>query len=338
MPPEIWVEPPSGKSVGELADWAELTMLVNEEARLSGQQLARLIGDEPEQQAAEGSDLNAGELRQVAGDPRVQSLLLEVDRRRELAPTVYPYYTDEQVLVRDSDTPGTAVYDVLLWLSHPSAPFRRGAGKTPIPPEAEFAFDELARQALSRRWPSPTRSVLFARRYARDPGDADTRPTAFPEAIRWLRALLTTDGVEDPAAGVEGDEEAEFVPARTYSDGGVDVVAWKPFPDDGPGFTVLLAQCTLERYWRRKTRDVSLTLWRAWVNFPGQVEKALAIPFAVDSDRWWWRDRNRLAGMILDRMRLCSLLGQYADAELRALVSAETAQWIDGQRAAFVPA
>jgi hypothetical protein len=111
---------------------------------------------------------------------------------------------------------------------------------------------------------------------------------------------------------------------------------WKPFADEGPGSPVLLAQCTVERYWRRKTRDISLTLWHSWINFPGPVQKALVIPFAVDSGRWWWRDRNKLAGMIVDWMRLCGYLAEYMTDQLAALTTQETTHWMDNQRATLV--
>ena len=44
-------------------------------------------------------------------------------------------------------------------------------------------------------------------------------------------------------------------------DGGVDVVAWRPFPDGRSGFPVLLAQCTIEKDYRHKAGDVDTRIW-----------------------------------------------------------------------------
>ena len=221
---------------------------------------------------------------------------------------------------------------ISFWLSRADAPFR---GEAALPGVVDTAFDELAGAALAKHWPARTRSILFARRHANDPSDETTRPTSFPQAIRWLRGLLETNGLTLPFEGAESDPEAEFAPARTYQDGGVDIIVWKPFADEGPGFTVLLAQCTVQRAWRTKTRDISLTLWKTWVSFPGQVQKALVIPFSVDRDRWWWRDRTCWLGCILDRLRICELLENCDEQELAAATSAPTQDWLAEQAEAF---
>jgi hypothetical protein len=339
---DVWVEPPSERGVGQLADWAELTLFLSGEDGITADELERRLADEPEAETEAGvatgtDELDDRELRRAGASDRVQPLLAEVQRRQGLAPAVYPYRVEEQLLVRDSAIPGARFYDALLVLSRPEAPFRGRDGKKTIPRDVEETFDRLAQHALRRVFPPETRSVLFDRGYARDPADDETRPTSFPKAIAWLRALLNADGLELPHSEVvEDDPDAEHVPAGTYNDGGVDIIVWQPFADAGPGFEVLLAQCTVQREWRRKTRDVSLTLWRSWINFPGPVRKGLAIPFAVDQDRWWWRDRNRLAGTIFDRMRLCGLIEQYGADGIRTLAEeAWLAVWIGDQEAAM---
>jgi hypothetical protein len=89
-------------------------------------------------------------------------------------------------------------------------------------------------------------------------------------------------------------------------DGGVDVVAWRPFPDGRSGFPVLLAQCTLEKDFAHKAADIELRLWSGWLAMDVDPATALAIPDVVPAGEEW----NRLAArtVVLDRIRLASLL------------------------------
>jgi hypothetical protein len=98
-------------------------------------------------------------------------------------------------------------------------------------------------------------------------------------------------------------------------DGGVDVVAWRPFDDGRRGFPVVLVQCTLQRDFVQKSRDIDLRTWSGWLAFDADPLTALAIPYTVASDESW----NEMAAnvIVLDRLRLVRLLsdaGQEAEA------------------------
>lgn len=57
------------------------------------------------------------------------------------------------------------------------------------------------------------------------------------------------DVVAGPNQEDEEEDDRDFR-LPTYSDGGVDVVAWQDFRDGRAGFPVLLAQCTVQEKWR----------------------------------------------------------------------------------------
>jgi hypothetical protein len=94
-------------------------------------------------------------------------------------------------------------------------------------------------------------------------------------------------------------------------DGGVDVVAWRPFPDGRSGFPVLLAQCTLERDYTHKAGDVDTRVWSGWLALDVDPSTALAIPDVVAAGEEW----NALAArtIVLDRIRLAALIGVPTD-------------------------
>ena len=124
------------------------------------------------------------------------------------------------------------------------------------------------------------------------------RPPEFPDAVRWLAKRM---GVPVGAAYRS--------PYR--KDGGVDVVAWRAFPDGRSGFPVLLAQCTLEREYAHKAADIDLTVWSGWLALDSDPATALAVADVVAAGEEW----NALAArtIVLDRIRLAALTGPPGD-------------------------
>jgi len=97
---------------------------------------------------------------------------------------------------------------------------------------------------------------------------------------------------------------AGYRPPRR-KDGGVDVVAWRPFQDGRPGFPIVLAQCTIESDVLAKARDIDIRQWATWLALDASILIALAIPGTVPRDESW----NELArnNVVLERLRLVSL-------------------------------
>ena len=293
-------------------------MILRGDEELSREQIRRILTGEPLEHPSEEQVEEVGIEEMTRYERRIDSLLMEVERRAAEAPRIYPFRVEDRLVSRVAVVGGLA-YRFLLWLSLKNAPFRDDRLE-----EVEEPFDDLSRAALVVLVGPDGDAKLFAQRYAVEDGTDELRPDGFPEAIAWLRGHLklregqgsahqaeNEDGERDEGGDGDaqaetstGDEEARDLPLRTYNDGGVDVVAWRHFQDGRAGFPVLLAQCTVQEKWRGKTRDVSLELWRSWIDFPTPPQKLLVIPFAIPENASWWRDRNRLAGMILGAGRM----------------------------------
>lgn len=357
MTADLPLDPPKSGAGAVLADWLETLLVLGDEAEFPRITITRMLAGEPGDAKADAAAEDKDVERLARFAAKTDQLLLEVERRAEAAPRVYPFRVEDGVVVCES-VPGSAAYVFMLWLSWLEAPFRRDDNVD----ISEEPWDSLARVALEMLVGPKGDSRLFAQRYAVDPPTDERRPTSFPEAIDWLRQHLTlalgknrpTEKAEEPEEerrntgqngapdtlpengrqeedDVDDDDDEEDLPLRTYSDGGVDVVAWHHFRDGRAGFPVLLAQCTVQAKWRPKTRDISTTLWRSWIDFPTRPQKVLVIPFAVPEGKAWWRDRNRLAGMILDRMRVSELLEECDDDWLIDLASERT-EWLKKER------
>jgi len=216
-------------------------------------------------------------------------------------------------------------------------PFRTGSGIAALPDAADYAWtsmllmsgdspvrseidlaravhahEKITAAALCWLYGIGTRSVRFG--WPSEIG----RPREFPDAVRWLAAEM---GVPVGIA---------YRPPYA-KDGGVDVVAWRPFPDGRSGFPVTLVQCTVERDYSHKARDVDVRVWAGWLRLDIDPTTALAVPEVVAAGEAW----NALAArtVVLDRIRLAALLGKGTKTDVRlAEVREWTASVIDGLR------
>lgn len=336
---------PTGDDVAALADWAELRVLTVDGEGVSMSRLEQLLRGEgsdaaEEELALDADDDDETELELVdegrgEREMRIEQLLDEVALRLRLGPKLYPFeHRDERLIRRDA--PGSEVYIFLLTLSSEEASFRAERRAHQV----EAAFDNIALEALRRYLGRGAGAIRFARN-AHDPNDNATRPKKFHDAIEWLRGqLVLPPGILEPP-----DEElvvhwedanAAHPPLNSYSDAGVDVVAWWRFADDRAGAPVLLAQCTVQIEWGEKAKDISVELWKKWIDFetvPPQT--ALVIPFAVSRSLEQWANRTITAGVIIDRLRLLELLDELPDEELGLLPDAGTREWVEAELASL---
>lgn len=155
-------------------------------------------------------------------------------------------------------------------------------------PHAALIHEQITVAALCRLYGSGTHALRFG--WPSDVG----RPREFSDAVRWLASEM---GV--PVGSAYRPPYAK--------DGGVDVVAWRPFPDGRSGFPVTLVQCTVERDYAHKARDVDVRVWAGWLRLDFDPTTALAVPEVVAAGEAW----NALAArtVVLDRIRLAALLG-----------------------------
>ena len=96
---------------------------------------------------------------------------------------------------------------------------------------------------------------------------------------------------------------------HAYSkDRGLDIVAYRPFPDERIGSIAVLLQCGSGKNWAEKLNDTGCRVWRQIVQWPAENKPpfGLIIPFALQ-DEEFKRSSNLVAGPLLDRQRLLGL-------------------------------
>lgn len=214
------------------------------------------------------------------GDADISVGLTTMSRRAAQLGASYPFRVLNGVAARP--TAASFPWTSLLLLSNGSparAAMPLGA--------AALHLEQITASALSNLFGPATQVARFG--WPSDEG----RPPEFPAAIRWLADKMGAD-----------IGNAYRPPYR--KDGGVDVVAWRPFLDGRSGFPVVLAQCTLEQDYVHKAADVDLRVWAGWLRLDVDPMTALAIPTVVPHGEAW----NALAArtIVLDRSRLVGLI------------------------------
>ena len=114
-------------------------------------------------------------------------------------------------------------------------------------------------------------------------------------------------------------------PPQTTKDAGVDVVAWKPFPDRRSGKTVLLAQCASGRNWEDK-HSVPLRRWNQYFLWANDPVDAYTIPYFIPAGKWHWVCRD--FGIFFDRIRLVNLLSGIENFELNQDLENWLSAWL----------
>lgn len=123
----------------------------------------------------------------------------------------------------------------------------------------------------------------------------------------WYRTEPTElRGMVNRIANWLGEDTGDDINAWVSSDGrdmGLDLLCYRPFPDNRTGFPVYLMQCASGQNWTEKVYQPNIDLWQRLVNFVVRPQKAFAIPFALSDDDFR-KQCVLIQGLFLDRCRL----------------------------------
>jgi hypothetical protein len=216
---------------------------------------------------------------------RVDVALNLIKRRSEILNTDYPLDVKAVGMVRRQDW-AELPYTYLLRISSGAEhPFSLSLA---INPDRVLNFEKLVVIAMKNLLGSSSQAIRFG-------FPSEDRPVEFPKAIEWLSKRM----------GIKSGEA--YRPPRR-KDGGVDVVAWRPFKDRRNGFPVYLVQVTCERNYSHKIYDVDLRLWSGWLNLDADPISVLAVPTTISLGEEWNEISSRV--VVLERIRICELLSE----------------------------
>lgn len=250
----------------EIADWIELAILASGNKGNTTHKIQKWANDWA----------NLSEL-QVASGIKV------IERRSGLLGSKYPFEVNDFAIVFNESMELSA-YVYLLLITRPASSV---SWQTAVPTQDESdLFEEFVALALKDYLGEPAEAIPFG--WPSKFG----RPQEFPLAIDWLADKL---GLKLGSA---------FRPPRR-KDGGVDVVAWKPFKDRRSGFPIYLVQCTLQKEFVSKSRDIDLRIWAGWLEMDHDPVSILAIPRSIAPGESW--NEITANSIIFERFRLVEL-------------------------------
>jgi len=209
-----------------------------------------------------------------------------MERRHSLLGEKYPFEVNDFAVVLDQAMENS-IYTYLLLSTRPA---NSVTWQSPTPTQEESdLFEELVAFALKDYLGDSAEAIPFG--WPSKFG----RPMEFPLAIDWLAGKM---GLKLGSA---------FRPPRR-KDGGVDVVAWKPFRDRRSGFPIYLVQCTLQKDFVSKSRDIDLRIWAGWLEMDHDPVTILALPRSIGPGESW--NEITANSIIFDRFRLLESLNR----------------------------
>jgi hypothetical protein len=214
---------------------------------------------------------------------RIDVALNVIKRRFELLQSEYPFEVKSVGMVRRPDWNALPYTFLLRISSGVDHPFSLSSEENSDRIES---FENLVVIAVQNLLGAGSKALRFG-------FPSEDRPAEFPKAIEWLSNRM---GIKPGQA---------YRPPRR-KDGGVDVVAWRPFKDRRNGFPVYLVQVTCERNYSHKVLDIDLRLWSGWLNLDVDPVSVLAVPTSISHGEEWNEISSRV--VVIERLRLCELL------------------------------
>jgi hypothetical protein len=208
----------------------------------------------------------------------------EFDRRKSALGQTYPIQIENLRLLRLMPWRQSPAYSFCLLLSFAERyrKWTKGFGKDFT--EQGLLFEEITCAALRQE---------MAGWEVHSTGWSSAQAAGLSTTVEKVRALLGED------AGKLG----KFPKFKVAKDAGLDLVLLRPFSDNRIGFPLYLVQCASGAKCEGKRNQPNLNVWRTFIDFAVVPKKALAIPFAVPDDEFWWSCRH-MDGMLIDRTRL----------------------------------
>jgi hypothetical protein len=239
-------------------------------------------------------------------DEALQGAVLEViTERQALLGINYPFELEGNSLVLRAGVDGDNVYLGLLAITAmPSL------NKSPYN-DAPIAFEHLS--LLAARFYLGTNAKGWRFGWPRE-GD-EKALTRMQAAISHLKALAGDHPNDWHWRPAPSSNTAQRI--SQIKDCGLDVVAWVPWPDGGPGQLHLLGQCACGEDWKQKLDDLSIKRLNHWMKLP-EPEPLRAFFTPRHMPLPFFEEVSRDAGLTFDRVRMVQAIARDVGARTEA--------------------
>lgn len=118
-------------------------------------------------------------------------------------------------------------------------------------------------------------------------------------------------------------------------DAGLDLVAWRSFPDGWAGRPICLLQCASGADWEDKLHTPNLGTWEKLIDFTTKPRRGLLMPFAPEPETFRRRASSDNVMLLMDRHRLLAPTGGKRYSTPPSSLAAKLVAWTEARVAAF---
>ncbi len=264
------IETPSTSETSAFADWAELACLINDYDSIAKSEIE--------------DALEAAQIEEV--EDLVSDIWQQIDGRHRLASDFHPIEVQPTRLIRKKQWQSAYTYTFQLLISSHKLYSNTKINRLQWKKVAKL-FERFATSAIEGYLPGEAINVGFPRE-----GEV---PKGFTNCLDYLCQRT---------GELRGPIKSYNLPTK---DDKVDIIAWLPFPDMRTGQVMIFAQCAAGSDWKSKAGEISLELWKDYINWAAMPIMAIAFPFVcIDSGEWGHLSKQN-RGFLLDRLRLSSI-------------------------------
>lgn len=288
----IYLDLPNEKTAIKLADWLEINTLADLDGSTSAQDLKYPLATEIEK----GNNIDDSTLEEI-----VAQAFTEIEKRISATKSGYPFKVQGDKIIKKTTYTKNLSYIFCLFVSY-------------------FGVERLE---FSSSWKKNTIAKKFENLSANaikmlltnDKGKLNVREFGWPRKWKglvtnpnFINALnkLCQDCGEMKSSGV--------TTAARMKDAGLDIIAWKKFPDYLSGSVFFWGQCATGDNWDHKLHEVRN--FEFFVTQPTRTLRGTFIPHIIEipnNDPDYWHMLTIQAGMIFDRCRVAYLTEKWND-------------------------
>jgi len=292
----IYLELPPDKSTTKLTDWIEINILLDADKSASAQDLKYSLQRELE--------VEDDQIDEAASDQLVGQVFNEIESRQKAAKAGYPFKLAIGSKIKKKSGNGKYLPYIFCLLLSYFGPSNEGICPDWKTNKMAKKFEELSANAIEaflRNEIFSTSVKVFG--YPRKWGGKNANP----------RFVLALDRICRESGEMESRGRKK---AKMAQDGGLDVIAWRRFPDGLRGGIVFAAQCGIGKNWDTKLHAVD-HFFNWFLMDPIKKLQGIFIPhilsLARDEDIETWLDYTRIAGTLFSRTRIALLAKHWKD-------------------------
>lgn len=293
--------PPESTDELHLADWLELRAILADDHNSSFGDLERVL-----------TRAATFDGKSEALENKLADVSKEIEQRARAAGQGYPFSNSGSGLEVSAQIDDSS-YIFCLCLSYATWNQPRGSKVHP-----SRIFESLAAEA-AKTYIDCGNGAASSLRFGSP--RVDPLPKSFREAVNRLCIDHIGEGGGWPPTKV-------CTPNLRPKDGGLDLVAWREWPDKLPGKIMLWGACATGADWESKTRDLTLSTFTGeWLATQPitPIIRAFFVPHRIHADRWSLVARN--AGLVFERCRIASLVNTIPPD---ASIHGNAAEWLQG--------